>query len=409
MSTLVQGPRIVRHVGLLIVALVIVIPPVHADVNPVVAPAAKESSRKEKLRYKGKSFEEWRERFLTEIDPETRQESLQGLAVFARHGFARETVAAILDVAREYDDVIAADFETGKKRDQEGLELDETEAADLQVLVACFAVVKKTGLAALPALREGLKGDHVGVHYFAAEVLLDMGTAGQEAIPELIALTKSKARASREIAASTLASVGEKDPKVVDLLQTILKDGDPGMRIAVLSALQDSPVMARQFAPAILTALRDKDAAVCEAALGALAKADAGPQAVHMLVRLLRRTDVKSQLVYAQLKSLGAQAKPAVPVLLANLERAGQKQGPADETCLNIVDTLAAIGPGAADAVPALKKLLAAAEAAPVREPAAVGVAVESPSPTGSSVTERIRRALDAIQSTPPPPQGGFR
>jgi HEAT repeat protein len=411
MSTPTQGrPRTVRGVALTILALVFLVPSLPAVDNPViVAPAAKENPRKAKLRYNGKSFDECREMFLTEISPESRQESLKALSFFARHGYAAETVAAILEMAREYDDFVAAANMRENKRFFE-LNMTDEDSADDEVIAACLVTIRKAGLAGLPAIREGLRGEHLGVYCFIVETLCELGPAACEVLPELVALTKSKSPASREFALRPLARIGEKDPKVADVFQAILKDGDPVVRAAALRALQESPGIASKSVPAIIHALHDRDVAVCEAAIGALGKADAGPQAVPALGRLLRRKDVNADLVYAQLKCLGAQAKDAVPMLLARLERAGKPQGPPNEDCMNIVDTLAAIGPSAADAVPALKRMLRSAETAAVREPAAVGVPLEAPPSNFDLIrAARIRRALEAIQQTNEPPHDQVR
>ena len=58
---------------------------------------------KTRLRYNGMSFDEWRTRWQTELSSEKRTEAVNALAAFARAGFGKEAVDAILDVAGEYD------------------------------------------------------------------------------------------------------------------------------------------------------------------------------------------------------------------------------------------------------------------------------------------------------------------
>ncbi len=367
--------------------------------------AIKEAARKSKVRYEGKTFEEWREIFLTDISPKVREESLETLEAFARHGYAAETAAAILEIMRQNKDFIAMILEADPNTKE-----TEAETADKLFIENCGIALKKMGVDAVPALREGLKGSHVTAQYCAGRALRAIGPSAKEAVPELLALSESKSKVSRGIAMDALAVVGQKDPRVVTLFLAALKDGDAETRKDALISMLDAPWLARETAPAIIAALRDKDAKVCEAAFLALTQADAGARAVPALIKVLQYKTVKSALVYEHLQSLGAEAREAVPFLLADLVRASKKEGQ-DEECVHIINTLAAIGPAAKEAVPALKKLLAnfsipPAPIAPIVSPAAFPSApygayqsIASPSFNGLGEHEsKIRRALDAIQ-----------
>jgi beta-lactamase regulating signal transducer with metallopeptidase domain/protein involved in polysaccharide export with SLBB domain len=52
--------------------------------------------------YDGKTFDEWRARWRTELKVEKRMEAVEALAAFARAGYGREAAEAILDVAGDY-------------------------------------------------------------------------------------------------------------------------------------------------------------------------------------------------------------------------------------------------------------------------------------------------------------------
>jgi hypothetical protein len=72
---------------------------------------------KGKLRYNGKSFDEWRNSWQTELSHEKRIEAVRALAAFGANGFGKEASQAILDVAGEYDfSVIENDIEGGLKQ-----------------------------------------------------------------------------------------------------------------------------------------------------------------------------------------------------------------------------------------------------------------------------------------------------
>ncbi len=55
------------------------------------------------LRYDGKTFEEWRQMWRTELKTEKRTECISALAAFGRAGRGKEAIEIILDVAGEYD------------------------------------------------------------------------------------------------------------------------------------------------------------------------------------------------------------------------------------------------------------------------------------------------------------------
>ncbi len=55
------------------------------------------------LRYNGKTFDEWREMWKTELSTDKRTESIKALAAFGRNGYGKEAAETILDVAANYD------------------------------------------------------------------------------------------------------------------------------------------------------------------------------------------------------------------------------------------------------------------------------------------------------------------
>jgi hypothetical protein len=69
--------------------------PAASNVEPVL--------NKAKLRYDGKYFDEWRENSRTELSTDRRLQAVKALAAFARAGYGKEALEAILDIAGEYD------------------------------------------------------------------------------------------------------------------------------------------------------------------------------------------------------------------------------------------------------------------------------------------------------------------
>lgn len=72
------------------------------DDNSKQQPSTRESDKKS-LRYDGKSFNEWRNSWQTELSHEKRLAAVKALAAFGANGYGKEASTAILDVAGEYD------------------------------------------------------------------------------------------------------------------------------------------------------------------------------------------------------------------------------------------------------------------------------------------------------------------
>jgi beta-lactamase regulating signal transducer with metallopeptidase domain/protein involved in polysaccharide export with SLBB domain/predicted nucleic acid-binding Zn-ribbon protein len=64
--------------------------------------------------YDGRTFDEWRGEWRSELKVERRMEAVEALAAFARAGYGREAAEALLDVAGEYDFTVMDDLPEGK-------------------------------------------------------------------------------------------------------------------------------------------------------------------------------------------------------------------------------------------------------------------------------------------------------
>ncbi len=65
--------------------------------------AAGPALSKSALRYDGKTFDQWRTAWRTELSTEKRLEAVKALAAFGANGYGKEAAEAILDVAAQYD------------------------------------------------------------------------------------------------------------------------------------------------------------------------------------------------------------------------------------------------------------------------------------------------------------------
>lgn len=81
-----------------------------SDLDLPVPPSGLESDEsKKKVLYDGKTFEEWRDLWKTELKTENRIECIKALAAFGRAGYGTQAVEAILDVAEQYDFTLLGD------------------------------------------------------------------------------------------------------------------------------------------------------------------------------------------------------------------------------------------------------------------------------------------------------------
>ena len=89
-----------------------------AEPQPSKASAGIEASprwnQQSQLSYEGKSFDDWRKSWRTELSLEKRTDAVKALAAFGSHGFGPEASEAILDVAQEYDSLEYGDNPEGK-------------------------------------------------------------------------------------------------------------------------------------------------------------------------------------------------------------------------------------------------------------------------------------------------------
>ncbi|MCO6045840.1 M56 family metallopeptidase [Aeoliella sp. ICT_H6.2] len=73
-------------------------------------------SRQPKLLYDGRTFDDWRDSFETELKVENRTEAIKALRAFGRAGYGKEATEAILDVAEEYNFLLIEETPEGKLR-----------------------------------------------------------------------------------------------------------------------------------------------------------------------------------------------------------------------------------------------------------------------------------------------------
>lgn len=125
------------------------------------------ADNKHKLRYGGKTFEQWRDQLLYDLEPQTELGAIQALAVFGENGFAEEAATEIAKVLRR---------------------------KNVQVVQAACAALGGLGKPAVPALIRALENDSPEVRAAAAQAL---GQIGRDAAAARRALLEAARDSSR--------------------------------------------------------------------------------------------------------------------------------------------------------------------------------------------------------------------
>lgn len=225
---------------------------------------------------------------------------------------------------------------------------------------------------AVPVLAAALTDKHVDTRTAAAESLGHLGTDAHDAVPPLLEVLKDKQadRFTRVQAAFALGQIGPEDAgATVPVLAGALADAATPLEVrkAAADALGQLKKDAKEAAPALGAALKEKDLTLRRAAVVALDRLGAEARAAFSALKQAAKDDdraVRSQALHA-LGNLGKDDPDAVvPVLVEGLRDV------VIEVRITAILALGGIGPEAKAAVPALTNAARDGQAA-VREAAA--------------------------------------
>ncbi len=290
-------------------------------------PQRAEPNSKSALRYDGKTFDEWRKEWKTELSTEKRLEAVKALAAFGRAGYGKEAAEAILDVAGEYDFLIMSSDDEGKLKSA--------------ILAALTPDYRDHSLAQfwLPELAARLKQNPKKWQLLAAQVLRQLKADDDRLLDMLRSLAKSGPEEIRYNALGALVrNERSRDPAQLhdqtrELLINRLESGDPHTVRLTLRLFLDygrfggglgggrgalpSPQLI--FEPELLPLLFDEDEQVRREARGVLryiGKKDASQVVKHSL-DVLHDGSRKADRLHAirALAAMGSQSKEAIPAL----------------------------------------------------------------------------------------------
>jgi beta-lactamase regulating signal transducer with metallopeptidase domain/HEAT repeat protein len=296
-----------------------------------------EGLRREELRYAGKDFNQWRHDLLTELKGSVRVDGMRAFAAFGANGYAPEATQAILDIVRGYDTT------NEDPKDDDGA-----------VVHAAFRAIEKIGAEAVPALTAAVKNGNRNVRRFAIKLLGWLGTDARSALPAILQAMKDDDPETQLRAINAVYSIDLHAKDVVMALRDVLKGKNDTNRLHAIGALQQIGEDARPAIPGLIALLNDKSEQVRGGALSALRATGGGKEVVVPVSRFLRdKNHNMRQQAYGILQDMGADAKEAVPALIAVLK------DPAEDIFTELtLNTLRSIGPGAKEAIPILNELL---------------------------------------------------
>ena len=344
-------------------------PPVAEEPPPPAKPAEPKEGDKpentklpavprERLTYGGKTFNDWLDVMQTELKPESRIEAIKALGAFGQHGYGPEPAAAIVDLMRSYDVTT---------RDQQ----------DTKVIAAACQVLGKIGASALPILLKEMKAKDINSRRFAFYAVkfiddfkqirpaLAAGITDADPWIRSTVIQDFREMIRGEFSQGYLRYGSPPDPAPVEGIQLqkareaipivigALKDSSGGVRLAAISFLGDFGRQDKTTVSSLIQATSDEIPNCRRSAYYWLSQRELDAKtAASLYLDLLKEKD--KQVLRDSMRSLGPQAKEAVPALLKRLT-----SGPKEDHVL-VVRALASIGPDASAALPELSKLLEA-------------------------------------------------
>jgi HEAT repeat protein len=216
---------------------------------------------------------------------------------------------------------------------------------------------------AVPALIVALDDDDADVRLRAVNMLGGIGPAAGPAVERLIRMLQDKSHGEdmRWLIMKNLADIGRPARKAAPVLLQILEAESGPMQRGAATFLGDLGQHNEKVVPALIKALEHKEVYVCLGAAFSLGQLGEQPElAVPALVRFWKKRrgdtdfDGAREIPLRALRGFGANAKAALPVLMATIKDDHEPEEMRKEALL----TLASIGTAAREAIPTLKALL---------------------------------------------------
>ena len=178
------------------------------------ASVATGSGKREQLRFAGRSFEEWRDQLLNDLDAETCVKAMPAIVAFGRRGYAEEAVVALAQTLHDDRDYVVHN---------------------------AAGSLAQIGAPAVPTLIEGLSDRRPAVRMKSARALGNFGSDARAATVSLLKLLSDQNKNTRSEAITALVAVAGNDDTLRPAFEKIADSNDSNDRWALLSGLQNSP------------------------------------------------------------------------------------------------------------------------------------------------------------------------
>jgi HEAT repeat protein len=321
---------------------------------------------REKLRYAGRGFDDWRDQLLNDLDPKTCMQAMAPMAAFGRRGYEEEAIAALARMLR-----------------------DER----LDVAMEASQTLGQISPKAVTALVDGLADGRPQVRMRAAQTLGRLGSAARPATDALVKLLDDQQDMVRAAVTQSLLMVAADDDSLYPTYQRLAGSDDVLVRRALADGLKANPPRGGLLLRLLIQAVDDEDMTVRSTAGPTLAQC--GPPdrpVINALKRVLGDRDPRNwQTTLAALGNPGNTATKAV--VLADVLTSPDDFGHLRGQMTRVINLLGGARDEAEIAVPPLIALVEG-KVAGLDDPVSVAAAIDALGRIGPAA----KRAVPALE-----------
>jgi beta-lactamase regulating signal transducer with metallopeptidase domain len=280
--------------------------------------------------YGGKSFSEWRQMLIDDLEPATRIRALEAIGTFGANGYATEAAEAISGILL-----------TGKEQSNN----------DRTVAQAACTALSRLGAAGVPVLQKQLDGDDNTNRRYAIQSLIALARSTDAALPALLEAIRDDDENNRGLAYRALAERFLNSDKVFDAVQAALKTDSSRIRSNIAGSLRSSSPDPEKELGLLRLLLQDEDENVRrQANIEFALRARGTSENIVLLNKSLLKIDgrerrsIMESISRAQVRIARADAELLVPILIAFLKDGDSRSatewgGPV--ACIKILGNLA--------------------------------------------------------------------
>lgn len=366
---------------------------------------------REALRYAGRTFDDWRDQLVNDLEGQTRLKAMEAVVAFGRHGYAVEAAAALGEALDSDEDAVVSSAashlvtlgEPAVAPLMAALERARpNERADL-VRMQCIYSLGRLGPHAMPAadvLRELAERGSARVAATEALATIAPGDTTLRSLFKRL-LDDPDENVRRAAVGGVAGGLLQGNPETVTLLVSLADDADPAIRNNVALALAMHGPAEEDVIAALKRLLRDDDQNVSFTALNNLVLGGNRPgTVVPVLIDALTAPELLDKVLKSNVGQIidvlgraDDQAALAVPLLIDVVDDGLPELGP--DAVAHAIDALGKLGPAAQDAVAALGRR--AAEDPIPAAPQEVVVYAPAPRSQEAILRSHARRALRKI------------